>query len=108
MRWYGTGEPSLVYVERKSHKDDGTSESSKKARFTVEESSIKDIMTDQFDIAKIKKEMENTDALSVSQVDEWETLAKKVTQVIGSKQLVPTLRTQVSLNNTRIACKFSF
>lgn len=35
LRWYGPGDPKLVFVERKTHKDKWTGESSVKERFIV-------------------------------------------------------------------------
>jgi len=35
LRWYGTGEPSIVFVERKIHRDNWTGEDSIKERFMV-------------------------------------------------------------------------
>jgi SPX domain protein involved in polyphosphate accumulation len=35
LRWYGTGEPELVFVERKTHRDSWTGESSVKERFII-------------------------------------------------------------------------
>ena len=35
LRWYGTGEPTLVFVERKTHRDSWTGDGSVKERFVV-------------------------------------------------------------------------
>jgi SPX domain protein involved in polyphosphate accumulation len=35
LRWYGAGEPSLVFCERKTHREKWTGEVSVKERFTV-------------------------------------------------------------------------
>lgn len=35
LRWYGAGDPSLVFVERKTHREKWTGEVSVKERFTV-------------------------------------------------------------------------
>ena len=37
LRWYGNGNPKLVFVERKTHNDKWTGEVSVKERFTVDE-----------------------------------------------------------------------
>ncbi len=39
---------------------------------------------------------------SKEELDEWETLVREILQVIEAKQLVPTMRTQVSL--CRLGC----
>jgi SPX domain protein involved in polyphosphate accumulation len=35
LRWYGTGEPTLVFVERKTHRDSWTGDESVKERFNI-------------------------------------------------------------------------
>jgi hypothetical protein len=50
-------------------------------------------MTNTFNIAEEKKTMMNS-GKSQKEADEWETLVREITQVISSKQLVPTMRTQ--------------
>lgn len=35
FRWYGSGDPNLVFVERKTHNEKWTGEASVKERFTV-------------------------------------------------------------------------
>lgn len=50
-------------------------------------------MTDAYEIDKLKKEMMES-GKSQQEADEWETLVREITQVVSSKQLVPTMRTQ--------------
>jgi len=50
-------------------------------------------MTNTYPIAKKKQEMLDS-GKTQREADEWETLVKEITQVIASKQLVPTMRTQ--------------
>jgi SPX domain protein involved in polyphosphate accumulation len=95
LRWYGTGSPSTVFVERKTHQDTWTGEVSVKERFMCDETDIQRIMTDSYDIDKIKENMVEK-GTSQTEVQDWEALVKEVVQVIGSKQLIPTMRTQVS------------
>jgi len=94
LRWYGAGEPKLVFVERKSHRDKWTGEVSVKERFMIDESEVQQIMNGTYPIEKKKKEMMNTMGSTQSEADEWELLVRQCTQVISSKQLVPTMRTQ--------------
>lgn len=93
LRWYGNGNPKLVFVERKTHNDKWTGEVSVKERFTVDESEVQSVLTNTYPIAEKKKAM-LAKGKSQKECDEWETLVREITQVCVSKQLVPTCRTQ--------------
>lgn len=93
LRWYGSGDPKLVFVERKTHNEKWSGGVSVKERFVVDESEVAQVLTNTFPIAQKKKEM-LASGKSQKEADEWETLVREVTQVIASKQLVPTMRTQ--------------
>ena len=93
LRWYGNGNPKLVFVERKTHNDKWTGEVSVKERFTVDESEVHQVLTNTYPIEEKKRAM-LAKGKSQQECDEWETLAREITQVCVSKQLVPTVRTQ--------------
>jgi len=93
LRWYGGGDPSMVFVERKTHREKWAGETSVKERFVIDESEVQAVMTNTYDIAGKKKEMLES-GTSQKEADEWETLVREITQVVSSKQLVPTMRTQ--------------
>mmetsp|Transcript_8953 Transcript_8953/g.24820 ORF Transcript_8953/g.24820 Transcript_8953/m.24820 type:complete len:740 (-) Transcript_8953:189-2408(-) len=93
LRWYGSGDPQLVFVERKTHNDKWTGEVSVKERFTVHESEVPLLLQGRFPIQEKKAEM-IAKGKSPQEIDEWETLVREICQVIVSKQLVPTMRTQ--------------
>jgi VTC domain/Domain of unknown function (DUF202) len=59
----------------------------------IHESEVQLLMTNQYPIAAKKKEM-LAKGKTQEEADEWETLASEIMQVIASKQLVPTMRTQ--------------
>ena len=44
LRWYGTGEPRLVYVERKTHRDGWTGDESVKERFAIDPAAVPDLL----------------------------------------------------------------
>ena len=92
---YGTGEPSTVFVERKTHRDSWTGEVSVKERFRIHEKEVKEILTDTYPIQDMKLKMkEGQQGISDKDADDWEGLVSEITQVVQSKQLVPTMRTQ--------------
>lgn len=59
----------------------------------IKEHEVQQIMTNTYPIAEKRREM-IASGKNQKEVDEWEQLVREVTQVIGSKQLVPTVRTQ--------------
>eukprot|EP00547_Thalassionema_nitzschioides_P001872 CAMPEP_0194199804 /NCGR_PEP_ID=MMETSP0156-20130528/679_1 /TAXON_ID=33649 /ORGANISM="Thalassionema nitzschioides, Strain L26-B" /LENGTH=599 /DNA_ID=CAMNT_0038924743 /DNA_START=87 /DNA_END=1883 /DNA_ORIENTATION=- len=92
LRWYGAGDPQVVFVERKTHREKWTGEVSVKERFVIAEPEVHQVMTNMYDIAA--KKLADKSGKSQEEADEWETLAREITQVISAKQLVPTMRTQ--------------
>ena len=95
LRWYGPGDPKLVFVERKTHNDKWTGEVSVKERFTVDAGEVPQVLTGTYPIAKKKKEMVEK-GKSENEIEEWETLVRECIQVTASKQLVRTM-TRVNL-----------
>lgn len=93
LRWYDVGDPKLVFVERKTHNEKWTGEVSVKERFMISEPEVQQVLTNTYPIEEKRKEMV-AKGKSQKEVDEWENLVREITQVIASKQLVPTVRTQ--------------
>jgi len=59
----------------------------------VKEHEVQEILNNTYPIEEKKKEM-LLKGSSQEEADEWECLVREITQVISSKQLVPTVRTQ--------------
>jgi uncharacterized membrane protein YidH (DUF202 family) len=59
----------------------------------IKEHEVQQVLTGTYPIAQKKQEMLDK-GKSQREADEWETLVRECTQVIVSKQLVPTMRTQ--------------
>ncbi|RYH21545.1 VTC domain-containing protein [archaeon] len=93
FRWYGTGTPDVVFVERKTHRDSWAGEVSVKERFTIREDQVPSLLQGTFDlegeIQRLRKK-----GKSEEDIRDWKELASEVIQAINSKQLVPTMRTQ--------------
>lgn len=103
FRWYATGDPSLVFIERKTHRDKWTGESSVKERFIVPAKDVPKVMDGTYPIAEVKKAM-LAKGKSQLEANEWEILVTEIMQAIQTKQLVPTMRTQC----TRTAFQIPF
>jgi hypothetical protein len=93
MRWYGTSTPETVFVERKTHRDSWAGEVSVKERFTVNEKLVASILRGEFDL---QAELDKMAAKGKHEndINEYAKLATEVMQVVSSKQLEPTMRTQ--------------
>jgi SPX domain protein involved in polyphosphate accumulation/uncharacterized membrane protein YidH (DUF202 family) len=93
MRWYGTGTPETVFVERKTHRESWAGELSVKERFIIPEKQVQPLIDGKYDVDEEMKKM-RAKGKSEEQIKEWYGLASEVTQAISSKQLYPTMRTQ--------------
>jgi len=93
LRWYGTGEPELVFVERKTHRDSWTGEVSVKERFIISPKEVPLLLSGKFDKAA-KIEQMRAKGKSQQEIEDWNSLASEIIQAINSKQLVPTMRSQ--------------
>jgi len=93
FRWYGTGAPRTVFVERKTHRDSWAGELSVKERFVIKDDQVNALLQGQFDLKGEMQKLRNK-GKGEEEVKEWYELASEVVQAINSKQLVPTLRTQ--------------
>eukprot|EP00614_Pseudopedinella_elastica_P010020 CAMPEP_0172590006 /NCGR_PEP_ID=MMETSP1068-20121228/8496_1 /TAXON_ID=35684 /ORGANISM="Pseudopedinella elastica, Strain CCMP716" /LENGTH=804 /DNA_ID=CAMNT_0013385687 /DNA_START=190 /DNA_END=2604 /DNA_ORIENTATION=- len=93
LRWYGTGEPELVFVERKTHRDSWTGEVSVKERFIIKPKEVQLLLEGKFPKQEKMAEM-RAKGKSEEEIADWDALVTEVTQAINSKQLVPTMRSQ--------------
>jgi len=93
FRWYGTGQPRTVFVERKTHRESWTGDISVKERFMVSEDQVLPLLKGTYDV-NAQAEMMRAKGKSEAQVKEWLQLAGEIAQVIISKQLKPVMRTQ--------------
>lgn len=93
LRWYGTGTPELVFVERKTHRESWTGEVSVKERFTINEKQVLSLLSGTFNVEEERRKLIAKNK-SEEEVAEWYELVQEITQAINSKQLIPTVRTQ--------------
>jgi SPX domain protein involved in polyphosphate accumulation/uncharacterized membrane protein YidH (DUF202 family) len=93
LRWYGSGDPKDVFVERKTHRESWTGELSVKERFIIKEKYVLSLLDGTFDRDAHLEEMKAA-GNSEADLKAWETLVSEVQEAIASKQLQPTMRTQ--------------
>mmetsp|Transcript_25168 Transcript_25168/g.78529 ORF Transcript_25168/g.78529 Transcript_25168/m.78529 type:complete len:691 (+) Transcript_25168:637-2709(+) len=85
FRWYGTGEPELVFVERKTHRDSWTGDGSVKERFVVTPDEVLPLIRGEFDPRAPRAKPYAPHELQ---------LCDEIQGLIARKQLVPTIRSQ--------------
>jgi len=93
IRWYGDGEPSLCFVERKTHREGWKGEESVKERFTLKENQIVPFMTGDLTLEEATAQLRNK-GKSSEEVAKFATIFQEVQKVADSKQLNPMIRTQ--------------
>ena len=94
LRWYGTGEPKLVFVERKTHRDSWTGEESVKERFTLPPSKVVPYLRGKYRIKEAIKDMNAKGQKSKEEIQSFRKLFTEIQNSIESKLLQPTMRTQ--------------
>ncbi len=93
FRWYGTGNPRKVFIERKTHREAWTGDISVKERFMVDEEQVLPLLKGLYDVDDQAEKMRSK-GKSEEQVREWLQLASEICNAIISKQLQPVMRTQ--------------
>lgn len=94
LRWYGTGEPTLVYVERKTHRDGWTGDESVKERFAIPPEQVPLLLRGSFDADAHEASARESGNKAEVAIRQERQLVDDVAQLITSKRLVPTVRSQ--------------
>lgn len=92
LRWYGTPEPTEVFVERKTHREDWTGEISCKERFTIKSKHVNDYLKGEYSSDEIKAKLLK-EGSSEEKADKTRMLSEEVQHSVVGKGLKPTLRT---------------
>lgn len=94
LRWYGTGEPTLVFVERKTHRDSWTGDESVKERFVISPEQVPALMSGEFDADAYEEASRAAGTKSEAAIAKERKLIDEISTLIISKRLVPTARSQ--------------
>lgn len=94
LRWYGTGEPTLVFVERKTHRDGWTGDESVKERFAILPEQVPLLLRGEFDADAFEASSRATGKKSEVALRNERKLVDEVALLIATKRLVPTVRSQ--------------
>ncbi|GLC44294.1 hypothetical protein PLESTB_000761900 [Pleodorina starrii] len=99
IRWYGSNPPTMVFFERKTHKESWKGEESVKERFTLPSDKVVAFMDGEYTLDQALVDQEAVAArkgksLSQEDRDSYKTLFMEVYKAVDSKQLKPLVRTQ--------------
>jgi SPX domain protein involved in polyphosphate accumulation len=93
LRWYGSMDQKEIFVERKTHHEDWTGETSVKARFSIKEKHVNKFLKGEFTMDKAIEKMRSQKTRPDDELDEMLLLANEVQAAVKQKGLKPQIRT---------------
>ncbi|GIL87349.1 hypothetical protein Vretifemale_15424 [Volvox reticuliferus] len=99
IRWYGSNPPTMVFFERKTHKESWKGEESVKERFALPSDKVVAFMDGEYTLEHALADQEAAatrkgKALTEEEKESYKTLFMEVYKAVDSKQLKPLVRTQ--------------
>ncbi|RKP09460.1 SPX-domain-containing protein [Thamnocephalis sphaerospora] len=92
LRWYGPTTNQEIFVERKTHCEDWTGETSVKQRFPIKEKHVNAFVRGEYTLDKTVAKLRAAGTRSAAEIDALEVLAQEVQTSIREKKLAPTMR----------------
>ncbi|KAJ3217478.1 vacuolar transporter chaperone [Clydaea vesicula] len=93
IRWYGGMDQTEIFIERKTHREDWTGESSVKERFSIKEKYVNDFIKGTYSMDKAIKKIRERGQKTEKELEDLKTLADDIQQGILKKKLHPMIRT---------------
>jgi SPX domain protein involved in polyphosphate accumulation len=93
IRWYGGMDVSEIFVERKTHHEDWTGESSVKSRFLIKEKYVNSFCDGSYTMEKALSKMKTRGQKKDVELDEIKELSDEIQSTIMTKKLHPVVRT---------------
>ena len=93
LRWYGNMSQTEIFVERKTHREDWTGESSVKARFPIKEKYVNAFLDGSYTLEKSIQKMRERKTKTEKELEQLEQLSSEVQSTILNKKLHPMVRT---------------
>ncbi|KAJ4477406.1 SPX-domain-containing protein [Lentinula aciculospora] len=93
LRWYGDTDVKIIFVERKTHREDWTGEKSVKARFPIKEHLVNAFLRGEHTVDEDFQQLVKKGKKTQQEVDGMIQLANEVQYAILTKKLVPLMRT---------------
>lgn len=92
MRWYGDVDGKVVFVERKTHREDWTGEKSVKERFTIKEDKLNDFCSGKYTMDAEFDELVKKGKKTAKDVEAMKQLADEIQYGIITRKLRPVMR----------------
>lgn len=92
MRWYGNMDQTEIFVERKTHHEDWTGDSSVKERFPIKEKHLNAFLSGEMTLDKAVSKLRESGSKSDKELDSMLNMAREVQASIESQGLKPTMR----------------
>jgi SPX domain protein involved in polyphosphate accumulation len=89
LRWYGDMEQKMIFVERKTHREDWTGEKSVKARFGIAEHKVNDFIAGRLTMDAEFDELVKKGKKSQKEVEGMKQLANEIQYAIITRRLKP-------------------
>lgn len=93
LRWYGNMDQTEVFVERKTHHEDWTGESSVKERFAIKEKHVNEYLRGDYTMVRTFEKMRNARSKPDKEIDQMLELSKECQEAILKRGLKPMVRT---------------
>lgn len=92
LRWYGGMKLDLIFVERKTHREDWTGEKSVKARFVLKEKKVNAFLNGSFTANQAFEKMRREGKKKPQEIDNLESLAREVQYAVLKNKYRPVMR----------------
>ncbi|KAG5457071.1 MAG: VTC domain-containing protein, partial [Olpidium bornovanus] len=92
LRWYGPATNEEIFVERKTHHEDWTGESSVKERFPLKDKNVDAFLSGEYTVEKAVQKFRERGIKTEKDVSAFERLASEVQRTVLEKKLKPTMR----------------
>lgn len=89
LRWYGDVDQKMIFVERKTHREDWTGEKSVKARFGIAEHKVNDFISGRLTMDAEFDELVKKGKKSQKEVEGMKQLANEIQYAIITRRLKP-------------------
>ncbi|TPX31027.1 hypothetical protein SmJEL517_g05569 [Synchytrium microbalum] len=93
IRWYGNMDQQEIFVERKTHREDWTGESSVKSRFSIKEKYVNAFLDGTHTLDKTIAKARERKQKSEKELDEMATLSAEIQSSVVKRKLHPMVRT---------------
>ncbi|KAG9298222.1 hypothetical protein G9A89_002710 [Geosiphon pyriformis] len=93
LRWYGDIDERVIFVERKTHREDWTGEKSVKARFAIKEKYVNKYLRGEYTMDKAFEKLKIKKGKGDTEIESLKRLANEVQYTVITKKLKPVLRT---------------